>query len=593
MLQIIFYILFSAAAFSAESTIGLPKITEIAPIMVEANATFETLSEDLILPQKKVSLIDLNSNQNANLLQPLNQQLSYPSTNYGYPGGGLGVSLGGRSLEDTQVSALGVPLSLPQGGGASLSMFPAFLWSGFSISSSPSQAGFTPQAASGNLELKLWTREVLLGKRTQDSFRTEVGGNANREMQSFSMGTQYENTAVKVGGEAGKQQGPAGSLSHRIMRDPKHHLAFHILGSDLKSSTPGSLLFPSPNAKQKTWRIIPVLESHQDLDDALTLETTVFADLHRLEYTDPSSINSDTRTYQYGIENALLIEDYVLGLSARYVRLDSSYFPNHDEWPIHASFSRDFQLNSDLIFSSLVSADYVQLVGAGLGAKVGLRQKLNFEHSLFGELRTLPKFPSLISRYYQSGTQFYGYPDLKPEQVSFAILGHEFENKNKIKSISSLKAEQRQRVQVLKGATMDNAGTAYLFSLSQEVELPLFQWLVLKNTALVTLSRVQSLGISYPDLPRYSDRMVLGFKPAKKTEVNAFAQFVGDSQSVGPKPHAGYALYDLSVHREVDFIFPQLQLSAGVENVFDRRAEVVLNYPLPGRIVHFSMMGRF
>ncbi|MGZ3707884.1 MAG: hypothetical protein ACXWPM_03500, partial [Bdellovibrionota bacterium] len=67
----------------------------------------------------------------------------------------------GKSAEDTDVQAFGIPLNSPLGGGLDQSIFPQFLWSDYRFQAGPSLGAFDPRANAGTLTFIPWTERAL------------------------------------------------------------------------------------------------------------------------------------------------------------------------------------------------------------------------------------------------------------------------------------------------------------------------------------------------------------------------------------------------------------------------------------------------
>ena len=505
----------------------------------------------------------------------------FPSDNLGYPSGAILSGTGGRTADDTQVSTLGVPLNAAQGGGADFSAFPSFLWSDVETS---------PQGVSGNIQFKLWTRETLASLPTQ-STRSQFTSSYRRDVQSFSFSTKQENMAVTAGLNTGELEGPAGALSYSLIREPVRHLMFHIIATSDDGVNPGSITFPTPHAHKKMWRVIPVLEFHQEFNETLTLETTAFSDLQELQFTDPANplYSSDDRIQQYGIENAVLLNPYTFGLSCRSVHYVSSTFHELKEWPLESRLSRDFNL-SDLSAAKLTAtANYLDTVGTYPGAKAAIKVARTPKQYYFGELNTTPKMPTLINRYYQISGYFNGNPALKPERVNALIFGFTGDL-GKFQTTTTAKAEYRNQIQVNQNQTVVNAGNASLLYLTEECTYIFMDALKLTTGTLLSYSRLQDQALPYPDLPTFSQTVQLIFNPSDRMELNLLGKYVGPSTAAGGRFHPNYTLIDWGGRYHFN---QNYALSMGIDNIFDDRAQVVLDYPLPGRIGYLALQASF
>jgi hypothetical protein len=579
---------------------ALPSVNQpsikLETIVVSERSSFETLSSSPIVPKQKI----LVNPTRPSLFQEFRQILPYNLNHTGSPAGATAVNLNGRTIEDTQVSTLGVPLALPQGSGPDLTSFPHFMWDSISISQSPNQAGFTQQAASGSIDLKPWTREMLNHPYRLHDQNSRLTFSYNRQVSTFSIGTKYQNTAAIAGSSFGLLTGPSASISHRIIENDSTRILFHTLGADVEGPTFGFPGAPSPNALKKIGRVIPVIETQFRFASDFKYESTAFADIQRLQLIDPDrpANESDTRTYQYGIENALQFREWILGASARYVRFTGAPISVKEEFPLRGSLAYTKKTDSKTTYQILGGVDSLQTAGTGAIGKLGFKQELSDRSAWFASLETQPKLASLSSRYYVNA--FYnGNPDLKPEQVTFLLTGHEYNSNFKdgnVRAKHMIRAEHRDRIQLIKSdfSTNINAGSANLFSLNSDHGIRFNSNLTLSQNVLFTYSKIEYTMQDYPSLARFNDRINLKFDPNDAFTIDAYAQLTSDSVASSNQKHAGYALFDLMLsHRFQVLGESDVELSLGLENIFDRRAEMIAQYPIPGRILQTGLMTRF
>lgn len=584
-------ILFPAASFAEESSTQTDDL-RLDTIVVNGNASFESLSEESYVPVKSVPFQQVRTGT----LDSINKREIFPTVNYGYPSGASGVSLGGRTIDDTQVFTLGVPLNLPQGGGADFSFFPAYLWSEALISPTLSSAGFSPQAASGSIQLKPWTRESLLHSTpNRTSSRATVA--YDRNLQTYSLGTQTGNLAVLAGMSTGLQTGPAAELSYALSREPGHHVMFHFIGSSQEGDSPGSKSFPTPNSKKKTWRLIPVIESHQQINSDWTIENTFYADLQHLQFIDPS-FPSVTRTQQYGLENAIIYRNYTLALSGRYINYVTKTQSNH-EWPLLSTLAGEYALTSKMTLKLIGGGNYLDTAGGFYPiARATIRYEIDAQQYFFAEGNTIPKLPTMVARFYPASAFYTGNPNLKAERVNAILAGHQFENAGFQNTITA-KGEYRTDVQIDQNQTTQNAGKATLMSLKEDLKYKAFEFLEFNASTLLTYSQLKNRTEPYPNLPFFNQLIGVRFIQGDLGDLNVIGRYTGASRAPDPNAftspapfihHSDFFLFDTWVNYNVT---KDLTLTAGIDNLFDNRAEVILDYPLPGRMIYLSAQARF
>jgi hypothetical protein len=589
MIKLFFIFLLTPTAHAAETTMTV----DLPTVHVNADSTFDTLSDESYAPKKIYNF----ENDRPGTVDSVIKSLPYTAKSYAGAAGGLSVNLNGRTADDTQVYTLGVPLNLAQGGGADLSIFPSYLWSGALISPSVSLSGFSPQATSGSMELKLYTREWMRREFKHDEdLHARLTTTYDRTLQTYSLGSRTENVAVVLGMSQGGLEGPAGSLTYSLLKSREHALSFHFLGSSQEGLLGYSTQYaPTPNLRKKYWRVIPVLESHQEFDlgtdSPLIVESTVYGDLQSLVLADPNPINaSESRTQQYGFENVILNGPYTLALSGRYVRYYQVNYGSIVEWPMMGTVARDFEFTQNWNLKILGGAEYVAHPGTEYQARISVKKTETAKQYFFGELSSTPKIPTLLSRYYSSNF-FTPNPNLKVERVYTALGGYQADLGN-AQSTTTLKTEYRTDTQVNYTApypstmsTTVNAGTASLVSLNEDLTYRLSPNWNLEENTLLTYSRLNDTGLPYPDIPYVSQQARIEFIPNDQLHVSLNGRYLGPSKTYSGQFHAPYFLGDSWVS-----YLPtrEIEITAGVDNLFDKKAESVIGYPLPGRIFYAS-----
>lgn len=568
----------------------------LEPVIFAAPASFETLGEETLVPKKSVSVEPTRFS----VIKAVGDEQAFPLADRGFPANAAnGFNLGGRTIDDTQVSTVGVPLNLPHGGGTALSSLPSFLWSRVDIARTPLSAGLAPSSASGAINLELWTRDQILRKHHPEDPLSRLTGSYDRQVQNFSLATRQRKLAINGGMNYGMQTGPAGSLSYEFYRDSISTWRLHFIGTDQEGDSPGSKTFPTPQAKLDVYRLIPILETQRTLGGDVIWESTWFGDVSGIRNRDPSAAatDSNSKTEQYGTENVFVVDDSVFAVSARYVRfrkdensLSATPAVLHDEWPLYASASHLFRLSSLSELKSTADVSAITTIGAAPGGRLSWRIKDGGDSTgaQFYELFTTGKMPTIQDRYYVF-TGFAGNPNLKPERVFSAIAGYERKFKD-WRTRTALKGEYRRDVQISNTSTVVNAGTAQLLYLDQEVGWAATGRLDLRANLLLSVSHLQDQDIPYPSLPAFSAKARAIYHFAEEFDLEGRAHYQGPSVAAafptGGRFHPNYTLFDLEARVALE---RAVHLQAGIENVTDSRAEVVLDYPLPGRLYYLGL----
>lgn len=557
-------------------------------IEVEASSSFETLNqESSLIPQKQKVRPTRTSP-----LRKLSRKLLMPVADSGYPVGANGVRVGGLNQDDTQVSTLGIPLSLPQGGGADLSLFPSFLWSEINIRSTPTTGGFSASSSSGSVELQLWTRDQVL-RQKRPEFDSRVTASWDRQVQTLSVATQKPGIAINAGMNLGLQEGPAGSLSYEFLRTPRSHARLHLLGSEQKGASLGSKSSPTPLATRDYFRWMPVVEVELRAEQNSALRLTGFADVSGIQFKNPQSTTSNTRsrTEQYGLETAWSLpaqsfQQTTIQASARFqrFRLDSAtatHVSAADEFPWLAGITTewfDWNLKSNLQIQGN------NRIGLAPGGRVGWSQKSDNATSNL-EFYTTGRLPTIQDRYYLLPGIYQGNPNLKPERV-YALVFQRLQNPGTLRHRLEAKLEGRNGVVVPTGNSLTNDGTAALGAVENEWALQITPSFTAQAAALVTASRVFKRGAPYPSLPLLSARGSFEYQFSDELKAEWTHRYQGPSVAFDRSFHVPYYLMDL----EIDFALSrQLQLQLALEDLLDVRAEIVQGFQQPGRMAILSL----
>lgn len=566
------------AASAEESAFTLPAIN------VTGRTSFETLREESLVP---VTVIPIE-NSRSTLLDDLKWNTLFPLQNFGYPSGANGVSLGGRSIDDTQVTTLGVPLNQAIGGGADLSGFPAFLWSEVRIAPSTTSAAFIQQSASGNLDLTPWSWSILRPTLApEQSSRLTLSW--DRDLQTVSIGTRKSDISILAGNTFGRQTGPAGSLSYRFLKSRDLTLTANVIGTDQKGEDPGSTEFPRAAGAKKTTRVIPSIMAQYGLQEGFSIQTTIFGDIQRLEF-DNEAFRSIDRTQSFGVENAIGIGNTILTVSARNVRFTNSDAGTYSEWPAHLGLTQGFNLESGIKLKATASTEYLSGYGFHPGGRISSEVPLDVKQSVHFEVQATPKLPSIQDRLYVTPF-FTGNPDVSPERVYAMIAGFQ-DQKSSIETKSQIRAELRSNAILIKEdfSSVENAGSAQFLSLSETASLRIVPSFRLRGDFLATYSRLSKNGNPYPRLPFFSAGGSAIFIPKDWVTLETQVKWMGRSTEANGSNLPAYALLGekISMNASQDLI-----VTLGLDNLLDSRIEMIRGYPLPGRMAYASLEMKF
>jgi hypothetical protein len=566
-------------AFSAESSFTLP------PINVSGKPSFETLREESLVP---VTMIPLDGSRST-LLDDLKWSTLFPLQNFGFPSGANGVSLGGRSIDDTQVTTLGIPLNQAIGGGADLSGFPAFLWSEVRIAPSTTSAAFIQQSASGNLDLTPWSWSALRPEVASGT-PSRLTASWDRDLQTVSIGTRKSDISILAGNTFGRQTGPAGSLSYRFLKTPVLSLSANVIGTDQKGESPGPVTSPDPSGRKNTTRVIPSLMAQYGTSREFSVQTTIFGDFQRLQFLGsfPDSPSQDN-TQSIGIENAIVLDHTILNASVRNIRYSNNSLASWSEWPAHLGVTQGFEFESGVRLKVTGSTEYLSRYGFYPSGRISSEFPVQPKQTLFFELQAIPKLPSIQDRFYATST-FIGNPNLAAERV-YALVGGFEDRASWIQTKSQIRAEQRIDVIIPNyGAqSLENAGTAQFLSLSETARVKLSPALQISADVMASYSKLEKTGLPYPRLPYLSAGGSIILIPRDWITLETQGKWMGRSNEAGPDLPA-FALLGEKISISA---IEDLKITLGLDNLLDSRIEMIRGYPLPGRMAYASLEMKF
>lgn len=572
----------------------------LPPITVEGSST-DLLQYDPVVPARTSQT--QKTSGSGNLTRELSDRIALPVTDYGTPGSVSQFRGIGRTVEDTNVQSLGIPLNLPQGGGFDFSAFPQFIWSQYRYQLGPQSGGYDPRATSGTLTLVPWTYEAIRNEKQE----ARVFQLFSQDLTQTAVGIDGGKSALMVGMSTGLARGVSGSKSSRVIDGERFKLDVHYLGTSIKVRTPGSVSFRTPHANQKTVRLIPVLQSDLKLGRESWLKTSVFHDRNRIETANPEfGSKSHSTSIQYGLENALASGPWRAGLSGRKVSYLGPLFPSAQrESFAHSSLAYAYRLGKWTI-EPKVQADHATHLGVRPGGGLGARLELTDDSAAFSRVHYAPRLPSLVDRFFFDPAfppfqGFRGNPALAPEKTVFWVSGHEIESRSGLKSLAQVILQYRQDVQIASTSPSDaqyltvlNRGTGRAAVVTHELTYPLLPELDIVHALTLTRSDVSQTGQPFPYLPKITD--IVGVQAHDPDQldwaVGATLRSVGRSTATGDGvPHGGYALLNLDARKLVAGKAGEsrLELLGRVENVLGRTIEITRGYEVRGRVVSLAL----
>jgi hypothetical protein len=562
--------------------------TVLAPIVVEGSTADALLYDPIVSTQTERTSL---TGSNGSVVRQFEEQLPLPVTDYGTPGTSSQLRGLGRTVEDNNVQTLGVPLNPVQGGGFDLSTFPQFFWSSYSFHLGPSTGAFDPRAASSTLSLTPWTADALRVSEGKSSARARLTEMVSTDLNQASVAGAYGNVAALVGLSSYNAKGPTGSISAQVFHDDHFDIRAHLLATSIDQKSPNDNVFPSPNARLKNTRLIPILEASIFPSHELLFKESVFFDRASIRYVDPDQpfFNTYDRSSQFGSETVALYQDWTFGLSFR--RTDYTQIGGQapNEWIGHFQAERLFRAN-DWTTQASIQADWMNLYGARPGASFGERYDLTNDWGVFAKANFTYRYPTLLDRYYQ-GAGNHANPDLTLERALSFNLGNQWK-KGQFEATEQFFLQFRANAQVYDYNlnTVLNSGDVSQLSYWDDLTWHATQFLDLGNALRLSSSRVDRTGSRIPYDPFLTEILSLRFHERSDRPLwNAGGSFRVVSRSPGAGgTNGGYALWDLDAGLRVS----RFGMQGRVDNVLDRPVQVIQGYPWPGRLFSLSLLAQ-
>ncbi len=582
-----------AKVASAEET------TKLAPIVVESS-TADILLEDPIVSTRREPVTP--SSSNGSVVREFEEELPLPVTDYGIPGTTTQLRGLGRTVEDTNVQTLGVPLNPVVGGGFDYSSFPQYFWSSYSFHLGPSTGGFDPRAVSSTVSLTPWTAEAIRAGDGKKSSRVRLTELVTRGLNQASVAGRYENVAVLAGLSSYNAKGPTGSVSTRLIQEERWDLRAHLLATSIDQTSPGPNSAPTPAARLKTSRWIPILEANLSPSQDLLMKESVFYDQNKVRYVNPESpaFNTYDRSSQVGSETVALWKDWTFGLSFRHTDFTQIGGEAPSEWISHFQAEKLIHADSWTTQAS-AQVDWVNLYGMRPGATLGERYDITNQWSVFARGNFTYRYPTIQDRYYQ-GVSFAANPNLSLERALSFNIGNQW-SQGAFEATEQVFLQFRSNAQLLQSdsstgnLTVVNGGAVRQLSYWDDLTWHAASFFDFGNSLRLSSSRIDRTGSRIAYDPLLTEVLSAHFHQASKDFSNQLLNKLrwsagGSLRAVTSSPdglggtNAGYALFDLDATAGAG----SFSIQGRIDNVLDRRIQVIQGYPWPGRIFSLSLI---
>lgn len=613
MLSLVLLPISSSFAADPSQDAAVPEYT-LPPLVVHGSAS-DLLPYDPIVPPL-IHAIEPSS-PNGTVGGAIEQQLPLPVSDPGTPGNTTQIRGLGISVQDTNVQTLGIPLNPPGGSGFDLGSFPQFFWSRYELQLGSSTGAFDPRGNVSTLTLNPWTAQALSGghdsHRVTQLFTDTLASSAvqpvphSNFLSQTSAAASQGRVAALAGYSAGTARGPTGSLSTRLFQQGHWELQAHLLATSVQEISPGFIGFATPLASLKTTRWIPLAQLSYEPSSQVIFKSSVFFDRNDLSYSnpDPGAIYASfTRSEQWGIENALVVDDWKFGVSARAIGLREEQLGDPtvnipDEGVFHLLAGRTLRLGT-LTLDSILEANNESRTGWRPAFTLGARQNCLGERlAIFARASYAFDFPTLNDRFYSLPGQYVANPGLIPEQASTATVGMTWQDGRLETTLQGIAVLKRNSLLTVTDpsfvSTVINAGHASGLSLLHLIRADITPWLEASNALRLSRSAVESTSEMIPYDPGITEILEAAWHRALGWRAGTSIRAV-NRQSTGTPgvSNPGYAYWNLEasllLSRSGDFS-RALTLQASVQNLLDRPIQVIRGFPWPGRLYAIGLTG--
>ncbi len=585
-----------------------------------------------------------------NIAKELQNDLPFHFNTNLKPGAQVGFLGTGKGSEETDVNVLGIPVNGAQGGGADLSTFPQYFWSGYSYQIGPSLGAYDPRGVSGSLTLRLWTQEMV---GTESKRWTAL--HSTRHLQQFSYAQSSKKYAFNLGvtgsingvhglknvfNEIDKDDfiGPAFTLSAIPYEDGDTRVTSHLIFADNRVAGFQSERSGSLTAIQETLRIVPVLQLDQRIPNSAGIKAnfkgSLFHDFTLLHNEDPpTSSKYIAHVHQLGFESVTTLNDTRIGLSLRNVAYDRSNFVKLPQEQVAnlqltQTFHKPTSDGGEFTIEPTVAGNIVTRKGFFPITTFGVRHSTPFvldygsEGQYQGEFGQFiragfhHRFPSLLDRYYSQsfaagpGTTLVVIPNpgLQPENIRSVEMGVDYKAGNLKTQLTGFYRDYKH-ARYTKTTMVDpppaptvinfqitNEGNAYTFGAIHTLDWTILPTLDLGTRVNFQRSNIYQLRLPFPYSPEWVGVLKADLHdPLNRMGIDGAFKVATSYQafsetSGNPVTLSHYYYLDLTGRIKVS---ENTVLSLAVENVFDEKIAFRSGFPDLGRVYTLSAMGNF
>jgi len=505
---------------------------------------------------------------------------------YGGAGGLITPSIRGSSAEQVLVLLDGVPLNSVLGGTVDLSTIPVAEVERIEVLRGPFSAIYGSGALGG---------VVSIVTRRRGATAVTLGGGA-AGATAFSVGAgSGPRVALRYESASGDRLNSdlrAGWLSLRLGEERGDRAwDASVFASLATRGVPGSVVFPTPLARQDDRRVVATLSS--------TRSRGLLADRFRIslaydgtDYRDPTfgiSDRHDGSTWSGEWQRTVRRGPgwvQAWGADGHWQRLSSASVGERSATVAAAYVQDDRALGPRLLASTGLRADWHSIWGLQLNPRVGVVYFLRPEVRLRLAAGRTFRGPTLADLYYPFDGFVRGNPGLRPEQAWSADVGVEALLSGLALRATGFWSDVRDLIIYVPDASFvfspQNVGAATIWGGSLEAEGAVAPSWRLRASATAMRATDTATGLDLPNRPRVQGAVALTRAWGPGASLTAAAVVVGerfaDAANLARLP--AYVTTSLVAHAPLG---AGAGLRVVIQNLFDARYEPVQGYPAPGR----------
>ncbi|MDR7544000.1 MAG: TonB-dependent receptor [Armatimonadota bacterium] len=507
---------------------------------------------------------------------------------YGGAGSLITPSIRGSSAEQVLVLLDGVPLNNVLGGTVDLSTIPVAEVERIEVLRGPFSAIYGSGALGGVVS--------VITRRRGPATVTLGGGSAGAAAFSVSTGGGPR-VALRYEGATGDRANSdlrAGWLSLRLGDEQGGRRWDATMFASLAArGVPGSVLFPTPLARQDDRRVVVAFSSTHSrgplsdrLRGSLAYDGT--------DYRDPTfgiSDRHDGSTWSVEWQRTVrrgpgLVQTW--GADGHWQRLSSASVGERSAGVVAAYVQDDRTLRPRLLLSTGLRADWHSIWGLQINPRAGLVYFLRPEVRLRLAVGRTFRGPALADLYYPFDGFARGNPGLRPEQAWSADAGAEVVVGGLSLRATAFWSDVRDLIIWVPDAffvfSPQNVGAASIWGGSLEADGAMAPGWRVRGSVTIMRARDAATGFDLPNRPRVQGTIALTHTWGGGASLTAAAVALGerfaDAANVVKLP--AYVATSLVAHVPIS---AEAGLRVVIQNLFDVRYEPLQGYPAPGRSV--------